>query len=215
VVHTVPVPRRPSLRLAAALAGVLVASLVAGACSSEDGRTLPPPSSGQATTAPTGAMIGTPSTGVGAQEVFSLFSDAIVEGGVIPVRFTCSGVDVSPPLHWTSPPPAAELALVVRDRDAAGFVHWVLARIDPTVLGLGEGGIPEGAVEATNDTGTVGWAGPCPPPGTGTHGYEFTLHVLAEPVTIEPGIPAGEAAALIEGASVEQATLTATATASG
>ena len=67
----------------------------------------------------------------------------------------------------------------MRDRNAGGFVHWVVTGIDPFVQGVGEGGLPENAVEGPNGAGTVGWIGPCPPAGSGMHTYEFALLALA------------------------------------
>lgn len=161
-------------------------------------------------------MVAQPSEDGGVVEVFSLTSAAFPDGGVIPSRFTCAGEDISPPLTWASTPPAAELALVVRDRDAPGSVHYVVTGIDPAVQGFSEGGVPEGAVEATNSAGTTGWFGPCPPAGT-THTFDIdiVLHALPEPLSLEPGLPAAEAAQLLEGASSDQAVLSGTVTVAG
>jgi len=52
-----------------------------------------------------------------------LTSPAFGNGQPIPPEYTCVGDDVSPPLAWTGVPAGtAELALVVRDPDADGFV---------------------------------------------------------------------------------------------
>lgn len=207
MVHTGLVLRRP-----AALALVLVLAAGLG-CSSEDGRSLPAPDLTKPTTS-VSAPVGAPASLDGdAIEVFTLASPAFADGGVIPEVHTCTGADISPPLQWASTPAAAELALVVRDRDAEGFVHWVVTGIDPTVQGLGAGGVSETAVEAANDAGTIGWFGPCPPAGTGTHTYDFVLHALPEPLALEPGRPADEAASLVEGASAATARLSGTVTA--
>jgi hypothetical protein len=206
VVHTVAVRRRRPLL---AVLAVPVAVLLA-ACDSDDGRALPVPDPGS-TTSTSVPTIDSASTAQGVSEVFTLYSTAFGEGGTVPERSTCDGEDLSPPLDWVGAPPAAELAIVVRDRDAGGFVHWVLTGIDPTVHGLGEGGVPESAVEALNSFGRAGWAGPCPPVGSGPHTYVFTLHALPEPLALAPGTPADEAAAQVEGASSAQAVLTASA----
>lgn len=48
-------------------------------------------------------------------------SAAFSEGDAVPVRFTCDGNDVSPPLAWSDVPDgAAELRLSVIDPDAPG-----------------------------------------------------------------------------------------------
>ena len=204
MVHTVTV-RAPRL-----VAASLAVAVFLGGCDSEDGRALPEPDPGTTTTT-SEVSIDAGSTAPGAVEVFSLYSTAFIEGGTFPERSTCDGEDLSPPLDWVAAPAAAELAIVVRDRDADGFVHWVLTGIDPTVRGIGEGGTPESAVEAQNGFGRVGWAGPCPPAGDAPHTYEITLHALPEPLVIEPGAPAADAAELVEAASSASAVLTATA----
>jgi len=210
VVHTVAVRRR-----LAPLLATLGSLAVAAACSSTDGRTLPAPDPHQTTTSVSAPVVGQPSDGDGLVEVFSLSSPAFANGAAIPVEHTCNGAGTSPPLAWASTPPAAELALVVRDRDAGDFVHWVVTGIDPTVQGLGAGGVPETAVEALNSAGTAGWFGPCPPAGSGTHTYVFTLHALPEPLALEAGRPAEQAAQLVEGASAQVAVLIGTVTAGG
>jgi hypothetical protein len=196
------------------LLAVAAVVLLAGACSSSDGRSLPPPDPHRTTTTVDTPVVAQPSDGGdggdgGVVEVFALYSAAFVEGEPIPDQFACDG-SPSPPLDWVATPPAAELALVVRDRDANGFVHWVVTGIDPLVLGVGEGGVPEGAVEAANDSGTIGWFGPCPPPVDGAHTYVFTLHALAEPLVLTAADTAEAAAQQVEGASLAQASLTGT-----
>ena len=38
--------------------------------------------------------------------------------------------------------------------------------------------LPAGAKELENTFGSTGWGGPQPPPGSGTHPYEFLLYAL-------------------------------------
>jgi Raf kinase inhibitor-like YbhB/YbcL family protein len=105
----------------------------------------------------------------------SLSSPAFRHGGGIPVRYTCDGKGVSPPLRWTAPPAGTRrLELLVVDPDAPGgrFVHWHATGIAPRAGGVGEGRHLPG--EMTNSFGGRGWGPPCPPPGQ-THRYVFTL----------------------------------------
>jgi Raf kinase inhibitor-like YbhB/YbcL family protein len=190
-------------------AGALVTAALAGC--SDDGRTLAPIQPGQTTTSTTVP----PTLANDAPAIFDLVSPEFEDGAAIPVRFSCAGEDISPPLGWTATPAAAELAIVVRDRQAEGFVHWIVTGIDAGVTGFGQGGVPEGAVEQVNSTGVIGWLGPCPPEGTGTHIYDFVLHALAAPVVIDPALPATEAAALVEAASTAQAPLSGTFSSDG
>ncbi|HEX4867082.1 MAG TPA: YbhB/YbcL family Raf kinase inhibitor-like protein [Acidimicrobiales bacterium] len=204
-----PTPHRrrcPRRLLAAATSALVVPALLAG-CSSEDGRVLPEPRPAQTTTTAAPALGSAPSSQ--AAEVLTLTSPAFAPGGAIPVRFTCDGDDISPPLAWTSAPPAAELALVVRDPDAGGYVHWIVTSIDPVVQGFGEGGVPEGVVELANSAGTTGWSGPCPPAGS-AHTYELTLYALPEPLVVDDPVPAADAVAMLEGSASARAGLTGT-----
>ena len=199
--------RRPALALVIA---VLAGTAVLG-CSASDGRSLPPPRVPQTTTTPSAPVIQSTPGGV---DVFLLTSEAFEDGGEIPDRFTCDGEGVSPPLAWSGTPvDAASLAIVVRDLNAGGFVHWIVMGIDPFVLGVGVDGVPENAVELQNGRGEVGWTGPCPPAGSGTHTYEITLLALTELVELPLDAPAEEAAAALESAAAERAVLVGTVTA--
>lgn len=196
--------------IALSLATLLVAL---GSCAEDDGRTLPLPDPNRTTTTTAPPEI-QPSSG--GEDTFTVQSTSFTDGGVIPEPLTCTGASVSPDLSWTgTPPDAVELALVVRDRDAGGFVHWVVTGISPSVQGFAEGGIPEDAVAHRNDAGTIGWVGPCPPAGSGTHTYELVLHALVALTAIPPDATAEQAAYLIEASSSERAVLTGTVTAGG
>jgi Raf kinase inhibitor-like YbhB/YbcL family protein len=116
---------------------------------------------------------------------FAITSDAFTDGDEIPRRHTCEGEDVSPALSWSDPPTGTRaLALVVDDPDApvGTFTHWLAANIGPDAGGLAEG--ESAPVAGSNDFGTAGWSGPCPPPGHGTHRYFFRLHALDAPLDI-------------------------------
>ena len=140
-----------------------------------------------------------------------LTSGSFLEGGEIPEQLTCRGAGLSPSLAWAGTPvDATSLALVVRDRNAGGFVHWIVTGIDPLVLSVGAGGLPESAVEGLNSTGSTGWTPPCPPADSGVHSYELMLLALADPVVLAPGTPAEQAAATLEAAAIERAVLTGT-----
>jgi len=91
-------------------------------------------------------------------------------------------------------PPAAtrSLVLIVDDPDApAGrFSHWLAWGIDPSVGGLAEG--QAAPLEGRNDFGTIGYRGPCPPPGHGRHRYRFRLHALGGDLRLAPGADSRE-----------------------
>ena len=201
---------RPALAVGTHVRAAFLASLlVAAACGgSSDGRTLRDPEPEQTTTteaATAGVDAGSASDEVGSStteaaaivQPLALTSSAIPDGGDIPVRYTCRGEDVSPPLLWTGVPAGTvELAVVVRDVDAEGFVHWVVAGLPPDLGGLADATVPAEAVQAANDFGRTGWAGPCPP--AGTHVYEFRLYALGQPSGVVAGEPGADAAARVE-----------------
>jgi len=200
--------RRTTLALA-----VAALALLAAACAS-DGRTLRAPEPG-ATAPPTAPT--TPATAPGqaigpgsSTASFLLTSTAFAPGEPIPVTYTCDGSNLSPPLAWGGVPEGTvELALTVVDPDANGFVHWVMAGIDPSVQAIAEGAVPDGAVQATNDAGRPGWTGPCPPRGA-PHHYVFTLYALAAPSGLRDGVRGRDALGTITGLHAPSATLTGT-----
>jgi Raf kinase inhibitor-like YbhB/YbcL family protein len=117
----------------------------------------------------------------------TLTSKSFEDGGEIPVRHTCQGRDVSPPLAWSGVPPGtASLVLIVDDPDAPDprapkttWVHWVLYDIPPGVATLREdadAGLPAGARVGRNDWRRSGYGGPCPP--VGRHRYFHKLYAL-------------------------------------
>ncbi len=114
-----------------------------------------------------------------------LTSPAFRDGGEIPTKYTCDGIDVSPPLDWIDvPSQARSLALIVDDPDAPDpeaptttWVHWVIVDLPPTRQGLHEsiGKLANGHV-GLNDWKRAAWGGPCPP--IGRHRYVFKLYAL-------------------------------------
>ena len=115
-------------------------------------------------------------------------SSSFPHDGVIPVRHTCEGHDISPELFWTEVPEAAKsLVLIVDDPDAPDpaapkrtWVHWVLYNIPVNAGGLTEAIeatlLPAGTLQGLNDWQRTGYGGPCPP--IGNHRYFFKLYAL-------------------------------------
>lgn len=113
----------------------------------------------------------------------TITSTAFKDGNVIPVKYTCKGSNISPPLVFGNiPEKAKSLVLIMHDPDSTGspnFLHWVMWNISPTSNGCGEGSIPENAIEGKNNFGKSGYGGPCPQKG-GNHRYIFSLYALDE-----------------------------------
>lgn len=134
-----------------------------------------------------------PATQEEVRVTLSLSSTAIEEGDRIPVKYTCDGQDISPPLLWGEPPQVTEaFALIVDDPDAPGgvFTHWVLYNLPANVHQLREG-IPaqerleNGTLQGKNDFGRIGYGGPCPPRGP-AHRYRFTIYALDKSLDLKP-----------------------------
>jgi len=121
-------------------------------------------------------------------------STAFEEGGMIPKRYTCDGMDISPPLAWTSIPEGTKsIALICDDPDApmGTWVHWVLFNLPPDTKQLSENVPPQkklgnGALHGINDFRKIGYGGPCPP--SGTHRYYFKVYALNTEINLKAGI---------------------------
>ena len=125
-----------------------------------------------------------PSAGAPAQ--LRVSSPAFAANGAIPQRFSCNGAGDRPALRFGGVPSTAkELALLVIDPDAGGFVHWTIYGMAPRTTGIGATGLPAGAREGRNSAGKTGWTPPCPP--SGTHRYQFELYWLRAPSKLAAG----------------------------
>ncbi len=126
--------------------------------------------------------------------VITLHSPAFNNGKPIPKKYTCDGENLSPPLIWDTPTTAAvSLALLVEDPDApvGTWTHWILFNLPTNIQSLPEN-VPHekilknGARQGTNDFKEIGYGGPCPPPGHGTHRYFFRLYALDVTLNLPP-----------------------------
>ena len=145
---------------------------------------------------------------------WQLESAAFAPGGAIPVKFTCDGPDVSPPLQWTDAPAGTKgFSLIVDDPDAPGalWVHWVLYGMKSNVLSLPESiptreMIPGFGTQGINDFGKLGYGGPCPPRGP-AHRYLFHLYALDGELVLPPRKTKAELLKAIEGHVLGEAQL--------
>ena len=91
------------------------------------------------------------------------------KNGFIPVKYTCDGDDVNPPLKIEGIPEGTQsLVLIIDDPDApmGTWDHWVVWNILP-VEKIEEDSVP--GMEGLNDFNQHSYGGPCPP--SGTHRY--------------------------------------------
>ena len=103
-------------------------------------------------------------------------SAAFPNGGLIPVRYTCDGRNINPPINIEHIPEGARcLALIVDDLDApaGSWSHWVAWNIPVTHL------IKENEIhgkEGLNDFQRRRYDGPCHL--SGPHRYSFKIYAL-------------------------------------
>lgn len=120
--------------------------------------------------------------------LITVSSAAFPAGGSIPVRYSCNGDNVSPPLAWSGlPAGTAEVAVVVDDPDAprGAFYHWIVAGLAPSTTALAEG--THAGITATGSSGQPGYTGMCPPAGQ-RHRYRFTVYALQTPSGVTAGM---------------------------
>ncbi|GED23502.1 YbhB/YbcL family Raf kinase inhibitor-like protein [Halomonas halmophila] len=125
-------------------------------------------------------------------------SNAFADQGVIPVRYTGDGEDLSPALSWQDAPEGTKgFAVICHDPDAPlvehggyGFVHWVLYNLPGSVTSLDEA--TSVGTRGVNHFGGNGYGGPMPPEGHGVHQYYFWVLALDKPTDLPEGISMAE-----------------------
>lgn len=137
--------------------------------------------------------------------VFEISSSAFAHEAAIPVKYSCDGDDISPPLAWTDPPEGTQSFTLIHDDPDAPvgiWVHWVLFNIPGDSRALEES-IPaqetldDGSLHGENSWGRRDYGGPCPPGGT--HRYFFKLYALDTVLDLEAGADKEALLAAMEG----------------
>ena len=131
---------------------------------------------------------------------FEVTSSAFGHGQRIPIDYTGDGKNLSPDLEWPRPASGCRsFALICDDPDAPTdepFVHWVEFNLPGDATGT-----PEGIASArgVNDFGHLGYDGPAPPPGHGTHHYHFKVYALDRVLDLEHGATKADVVAAMKG----------------
>lgn len=114
--------------------------------------------------------------------VMKITSSAFSDGALIPIKYTCDGDDISPPLVWSDiPENTASFVLINDDPDApvGTWDHWILFNLDGKTTELAENvdlSKLAGVQLGRNSWRRNDYGGPCPP--YGTHRYFFKLYAL-------------------------------------
>lgn len=131
-----------------------------------------------------------------------LTSSAFKNGQPIPKRYSNEGENVSPGLSWKNAPNGCrEWVIRCEDPDAPKrpnmdhpFIHWVAYHISPHATELPEGLLPHTQMQipvrlsqGMNSADEVGYMGPLPPIGHGTHRYFFKIFALDTELPLPSG----------------------------
>jgi Raf kinase inhibitor-like YbhB/YbcL family protein len=150
---------------------------------------------------------------VGVALPMTLTSTAFVDGGAIPMDFSCDGRNISPPLSWSAPPSATQALVIVLDDQDATFTHWALYDL---LSGMSlPSGVPatatlaSGGEQGLNSAGKVDYTGPCPPHGS-THHYVFRIIALDSPTRLPPGAKPSDVQNAMQGHIIATGELAAT-----
>jgi Raf kinase inhibitor-like YbhB/YbcL family protein len=111
-------------------------------------------------------------------------SKSFLNNAILPVKYTCDGEGINPPLEFDEVPDETKsLALIVDDPDVPKslksdgvFDHWLVWNIPGHTTQIEEGKSPVGSIIGKNGAGENTFAGACPPDTS--HRYFFKLYAL-------------------------------------
>ncbi len=135
-------------------------------------------------------------------------SSAFENNQQIPLKYTCDGQDINPPLEISEVPKETKsLVLIVDDPDApmGTWVHWLVWNIDPSIAKIEENSMPQGAVQGQNSFGKAPYGGPCPP--SGTHRYFFKVYALDIKLELDSSADKNALESAMEGHILDKAEL--------
>jgi len=148
---------------------------------------------------------------------FTLASTDIWNGQPMDVRHSVDGIGCSPELSWSGFPSTTKgFVLSCFDPDAptpSGYWHWTILNLPlnltaiPRDFGNIDYPLPQGAIRARNDGGTLGYTPAAPPEGDHAHRYIFAVHALDEMIDAPSGIACTPAAFLSIFHTIARATL--------
>lgn len=101
----------------------------------------------------------------------------------IPIKYTCEGENIQPPLVIQNLPAGTQsLAVVMYDADATNghLTHWVAFNIEPKRV-IDENSFP--GITGKNGKGTNVYFGPCP--SIGEHEYHFQVYALNKMLSLK------------------------------
>ncbi len=136
-------------------------------------------------------------------------------GDKIPKKYTYTGQNISPQISWDDAPEGTKsFVLIADDPDAppGNWVHWLVYNVPVEAHSLSEdidgiSHLKDGTLQGQNDFRQIGYDGPIPPEGHGSHRYFFRLYALDIKLTLRPGANRTELERAMKGHILEQTEL--------
>ena len=113
---------------------------------------------------------------------FTVTSPVLKDGGTLPVRFTCDGSSVNPPIRWSGAPKGTRsYAVVMHHVPGPGDVHWywVVYGISANTTGLAQDSTAVGVLGTNSVNGRNEYTPPCSK-GPGPKAYILTVYALSK-----------------------------------
>jgi Raf kinase inhibitor-like YbhB/YbcL family protein len=126
-------------------------------------------------------LVGTPKARRDETTETMTVTSPMIDHSVMSAQYTCDGAGHSPPIFWSGMPAGTKSVALVVDDSAAPItprIYWIVFNISPATTDLQAGALPNGALQARNSTGRLGYDPPCPPAG-GSHKYRFNVYALS------------------------------------
>ncbi|MFW9785761.1 MAG: YbhB/YbcL family Raf kinase inhibitor-like protein [Candidatus Heimdallarchaeota archaeon] len=142
----------------------------------------------------------------------TLTSPVFDDMGEIPLKYTCQGEEINPPLRILGVPSNSKsLVLIVEDIDppipfGITITHWVICHLDPNTKEIPEGASLDNAIIGKRTGGRHEYMGPCPP--FGTHRYLFKLFALDEKLALDSDSRKKKVLKAMKGHIIQQTVLT-------
>ena len=133
------------------------------------------------TSAVTATTTASPAPAVPTAKGLTLSSPDVVEGGVLPVEYTCDGASSTLPLAWSGAPAMTEsFAVIMHHVASPEDVHWywVMYDIPASVTSLAKNGTGIGTLGTNSVNGKTAYSPPCSK-GPGAKSYTYTVYALS------------------------------------
>jgi hypothetical protein len=117
-------------------------------------------------------------------KALDISSEAFENQSDLPVKYTCDGENINPPLAINNiPHDTKSLVLIIDDPDAPirTWVNWIVWNIPPTQK-IKENSVP--GIEGWNDFRNQNYVGPCPL--SGVNRYFFKVYALNQLLDLKP-----------------------------